>query len=124
MAAPSPAAHAGPSTTLAFASTSQPAADTAPSNTPAQPKKKRKKHGNKKRRNRRQSFASPLDQPPTLDMNQDRPSLRDSAARSSFYRLSQGIGSNTSLDSNALLDHRYVMELQLRWGWGLPPHPA
>ena len=80
-------------------------------------RKKRNRH--KKRRNRRQSFATPLDMAgsealsPDADQGENLlavPSL--SAARSSFYRLghSSGVGANlstTSIESSALLDHRF-----------------
>lgn len=73
--------------------------------------KKRKHRGGKKRRNRRQSFAAPADEPPTEDMTTERPSLLNapsSSSRSNFYRLGQVNRSNTSLESEALLDHRYA----------------
>ncbi|KAH7081609.1 hypothetical protein BKA63DRAFT_589289 [Paraphoma chrysanthemicola] len=75
----------------------------------AQPKKK-KHRGGKKRKNRRQSFAATADIG-TGDMNDERPSLANiggnsnSRGNSSFYRL-HGNLSNTSLESEALLDHR------------------
>ncbi|PSN64669.1 cora-domain-containing protein [Corynespora cassiicola Philippines] len=76
--------------------------------------KKRKHRGGKKRRNRRQSFAAPADTlvPEEEDMaHETRPNLGDVAGQShsrgssSFYRL-HGNHSNTSLESEALLDHR------------------
>ncbi|KAF2269130.1 magnesium transporter ALR2 [Lojkania enalia] len=81
------------------------------------PAKKRKHRGGKKRRNRRQSFAAP---PPAIDesdMANQRPSVADgsqssSRHNSSFYRLRNH--SNTSLESEALLDHRDVGQLQQR----------
>tara|TARA_R110002003_G_scaffold433_12_gene19793 strand:+ start:4524 stop:6668 length:2145 start_codon:yes stop_codon:yes gene_type:complete len=75
----------------------------------AQPKKK-KHRGGKKRKNRRQSFAGTADIG-TGDMNDERPSLANmggnshSRGNSSFYRL-HGNLSSTSLESEALLDHR------------------
>ncbi|GME39576.1 Mg2+ transporter protein CorA-like/Zinc transport protein [Neofusicoccum parvum] len=82
--------------------------------------KKRKHRGGKKRR-RRQSFAAPPSEDHT-DVQSDamvteRPSLADvtpeEAVRSSFYRLGRK-GSNTSLESEALLDHRDQGPLQAR----------
>ena len=75
------------------------------------PKKKRHRAG-RKRRNRRQSFVAPSESTATNDLDDvdRRPSLLDasrpSATRSSFYRLNGGARSNTSLESEALLDHR------------------
>ncbi|KAJ4318476.1 CorA metal ion transporter [Neodidymelliopsis sp. IMI 364377] len=72
--------------------------------------KKKKHRGGKKRRNRRQSFAATADMGQG-DMNDDRPSLEDIAGHgnsrgsTSFYGLSRNL-SNTSLESEALLDHR------------------
>ncbi|KAF2703167.1 hypothetical protein K504DRAFT_463795 [Pleomassaria siparia CBS 279.74] len=75
--------------------------------------KKRKHRGGKKRRNRRQSFAATADTMGSGDMTDERhpPNLADVAGQShsrhdsSFYRLN-GNRSNTSLESEALLDHR------------------
>lgn len=72
-------------------------------------KKKKKKHrAGRKRRTRRQSFAAPSEAP-TEETTGERPSLLDaqrtSAHQASFYRL-QHNRSNTSLESEALLDHR------------------
>jgi magnesium transporter len=82
--------------------------------------KKRKHRGGKKRRNRRQSFAATADTMGSGDMTEDhRPSLADVAGQShsrhnaSFYRL-HGNNSNTSLESEALLDHREQPILQPR----------
>jgi magnesium transporter len=75
----------------------------------AAPPKKKKHRGGKKRRNRRQSFAAA--DIGTGDMNDERPSLANitgngnSRGTSSFYRT-HGNLSNTSLESEALLDHR------------------
>ncbi|KAL1634478.1 CorA metal ion transporter [Diplodia intermedia] len=89
------------------------------SRTPNGSTKKRKHRGGKKRR-RRQSFAAPPSEEHTdvpSDMGPDRPSLADvtseEALRSSFYRL-RNKGSNTSLESEALLDHRDQGPLQTR----------
>ncbi|KAK4994223.1 CorA metal ion transporter [Elasticomyces elasticus] len=74
--------------------------------------KKRRHRGGKKKRNRRQSFLAPSDNAES-EIGDERPSLlnvpgRQSATHSaSFYRLQDGRKeSNTSLDSEALLDHR------------------
>jgi magnesium transporter len=81
--------------------------------TPAGPglsRKKRKDHrGGKKKRNRRQSFAAPSDDGSgLLEISQSRDDMQArSAARSSFYRLKGRNISNTSIDSETLLDHRY-----------------
>jgi magnesium transporter len=81
--------------------------------------KKRKHRGGKKRRNRRQSFAATADTMGSGDMTEDhRPSLADATGQhsrhnSSFYRL-HGNNSNTSLESEALLDHRDQPTLQPR----------
>ncbi|KAJ4366576.1 CorA metal ion transporter [Ascochyta clinopodiicola] len=72
--------------------------------------KKKKHRGGKKRRNRRQSFAATADMGHG-DGSNDRPSLEDivghgnSRGSTSFYGLSRNL-SNTSLESEALLDHR------------------
>jgi magnesium transporter len=85
-------------------------------NAAGQPSKstKRKKNRNRKRRNRHQSFILPCreeshdspaeisDAPGVRDsMEADRPSSRDK----SFFKLGRNL-SNTSLESDALLDHR------------------
>ena len=91
--------------------------DPAPANVSEPGKRKRKNRAGKKRRNRRQSFAA-LDMD-TGGMTQERPSLIDptttsSVARDSFYRLQVGNRSDTSLESEALLDHRYFYQSHLR----------
>ena len=71
--------------------------------------KKKKHRGGKKRRNRRQSFAANADL--GHDGSDERPTLEDIAGHgnsrgsTSFYGLSRNL-SNTSLESEALLDHR------------------
>lgn len=105
-------------------------ADAAASNTSAAnnnassssgPAKKRKHRGGKKRRNRRQSFAATADTMGSGDMAEEpRPSLADignqsSRGSSSFYQLQRN-NSNTSLESEALLDHRDQTSLQPRRG--------
>jgi magnesium transporter len=96
--APSPARPAGPAPLVA--------------NGPSTPGAKKKKHrGGKKRRNRRQSFAATSDMAAPDMGDSDRPTLEDIAGHgnsrgsTSFYRLSSNL-SNTSLESEALLDHR------------------
>lgn len=89
---------------------------TEPSGSGVGIKKKRHRAGKKKQRNRRQSFNPAAEDAIQEDINEDevdrRPSLLDgprpSAAHSNFYRLGTDAHSNTSLDSEALLDHRYI----------------
>ncbi|KAB8346306.1 hypothetical protein FH972_023350 [Carpinus fangiana] len=77
--------------------------------------KKRKHRGGRKRKNRRQSFAAPSDTDlaPALP---EHPSLLDvpegTVPEASFYK--HRAGSNTSLESEALLDHRDHSETRLR----------
>lgn len=75
----------------------------------AAPLKKKRHRAGKKRRNRRQSFIAPSDTATEAD-NDQRPSLvdtgRPSVAETNFYRLKSAARSNTSLESEALLDHR------------------
>ncbi|KAF2134531.1 cora-domain-containing protein [Dothidotthia symphoricarpi CBS 119687] len=76
----------------------------APGASSTAPAKKKKHRGGKKRRNRRQSFAATPDLG-TGDMSDERPSMGDSRGSSGFYRH-HGNLSSTSLESEALLDHR------------------
>ncbi|KAK4539301.1 hypothetical protein LTR36_000794 [Oleoguttula mirabilis] len=81
----------------------------APSEAGSKPKKKRPRGGKNRRKNRRQSFAAPSES--NADTEElERPTLLDvprgSATQSSFYRSKAGNRSNTSLESEALLDHR------------------
>lgn len=84
-----------------------------PSSQISEPIAKKKRHrGGKKHKKRRQSFAA---DPEPDETSSGRPSLMDlperasEEARDSFYRLGRGQrGSATSLESEALLDHRYV----------------
>ena len=77
----------------------------------AKPKKKKHRAGGKhKRKARRASFAASasengagMDERPSL---LDVPNPRSSANQHSLYRLQSGNRSNTSLESEALLDHR------------------
>jgi len=74
--------------------------------------KKKKHRGGRRRKDRRKSFAAPPSE--TADEEREnqpsRPTLLDipegSHNHDSFYRLSNKNGSNTSLDSEVLLDHR------------------
>jgi len=81
---------------------------------PAASRRKRTHRGGKKKRNRRQSFAAPADDTNTVNPARANQDLLDvpssSTARPPFYKLGQSGGRNlssTSLDSEALLDHRY-----------------
>lgn len=85
-------------------------------------KKKRSRGGRNKRKNRRQSFIASSEAPTedTADGG-ERPSLVDatrhaSSQRDSYYRLQQSArrASNTSLESEALLDHREHAPLRTR----------
>ena len=68
----------------------------------------KKQKGGRKRRNRRQSFALSNDNRANNSSFPNRPSFLDASARagthSSLYRLENR--SNTSVDSDVLLDHR------------------
>ncbi|GIZ48957.1 hypothetical protein CKM354_001200000 [Cercospora kikuchii] len=85
------------------------------------PKKKRHRAGKKHRKNRRQSFIAPSEAATedTTDMG-DRPSLLDAShqasQKDSFYRLQKSARrtSDTSLESEALLDHREHAPLSRR----------
>lgn len=74
---------------------------------PLPTKKKRNNHrGGKKRRNRRQSFAARSENGSAMgEMSQSRRN-DETAARDSFYIQHGRNLSNTSLESEALLDHR------------------
>ncbi|KAF2227772.1 hypothetical protein BDZ85DRAFT_254841 [Elsinoe ampelina] len=87
--------------------------------TESMPAKKKKHRGGRKRKNRRQSFAAPSES--TVNDNDEhdrRPSLLDgprpTAASTSFYRLKDDNRSNTSLESEALLDHREQLPFRSR----------
>ncbi|GAM85578.1 hypothetical protein ANO11243_035850 [Dothideomycetidae sp. 11243] len=89
-----------------------------PDNVPA---KKRKHRGGRKKKNRRQSFAAPSESTITANdetANDRRPSLldgpRQGAASNSLYRLQSGNKSSTSLESEALLDHRDQLPFRSR----------
>jgi magnesium transporter len=76
-------------------------------------KHKRKKNRNRKRRNRRPSFLAPEDSqpnaPPTIPESEALSAMAENQAkaRGSTPFYSGGNMSNTSLESEALLDHRY-----------------
>lgn len=81
---------------------------------------KRRNHrgGKKKKKNRKQSFLSPAaeegEDPARSSQNLHEPASSTNP-RPPFYRLGQSGGRNlseTSLDSNALLDHRYLKLLR------------
>ena len=80
----------------------------------AAPAKKRRNHrGGKHKRTRRKSFAIAEDEHANAEMTRSNRDLRDPStpgpARVPMYRLGQSGGrtlSSTSLDSEALLDHR------------------
>ena len=86
-----------------------------PQDGPAQPSKKRRNHraNKKKKQNRRESFLPDTGveemEPSRLNRNIEDPN--SATARPPFYRLGQSGGRNlseTSLASEALLDHRYA----------------
>lgn len=77
------------------------------------PKKKRNHRGGKKKR-RRQSFAASTEDGSGLPETSHRIGSQ-SAARESFYRVQGRNTSNTSLESEALLDHRYVSRNVNEW---------
>jgi magnesium transporter len=79
--------------------------------TTGEARKKKKHRAGKKKRNRRQSFVAQEDVP-GVNSDSERPSLlkapgSHSEAREGFYRVVRGNVSATSLESEALLDHRY-----------------
>ena len=69
-------------------------------------RKKRNHRGGKKKRTRKQSFATPSEEDvaEVLETTEDR-KAKQSTARSPLHRLQRN-SSNTSLESEALLDHR------------------
>ncbi|KAF2147234.1 uncharacterized protein K452DRAFT_3873 [Aplosporella prunicola CBS 121167] len=103
----------------AASATSQPYGQPSHDSPAPKSSSKRKKNRGGKKRRRRQSFAAPSDH---IDAVSDaaaagRPSLADvtseQATRDSFYRLVTN-RSNTSLESEALLDHREQGPLRTR----------
>ncbi|KAJ9157934.1 CorA family metal ion transporter [Pleurostoma richardsiae] len=93
------------STTPGGLNVDAPSASTAAVESRTQAPRRRKNHrgGKKKKKTRKQSFAAHTD-----DLTQDEgPESALNAARESFYNLNRGGNiSGTSLDSEALLDHR------------------
>ena len=83
------------------------------------PRKKRNHRGGRKKRQRKQSFAVSTEDgsgmPETSQSH--RPSASQNAARASFYRLQGRNLSNTSIESEALLDHRYATFRNFNWNW-------
>lgn len=80
------------------------------------PRKKRNHRGGKKKRSTKQPFALPAseeeDVSAVLETSEDRKTKQSTARsplqRSTLHRLQGRNSSNTSLESEALLDHRYV----------------
>jgi len=85
---------------------------TRPEPTALQPPKKKRNHrGGKKKRARKQSFAASTEDGSGMpgQTQREREESSHNIARETFYRLQAGRNnSNTSLESEALLDHRYV----------------
>ncbi|KAH6666032.1 hypothetical protein B0J14DRAFT_605158 [Halenospora varia] len=82
--------------------------DPVPIQSSSSMKKKRNHRGGKKKRTRKQSFAAgDINAPPQAGS-------QASAARTSFYRLQGRNISNTSLESEALLDHRDQQSMRPR----------
>jgi magnesium transporter len=75
------------------------------------PRKKRNHRGGKKKRARKQSFAASTEGSGMGEETSQsiRQAQSHSAARASFYRLQGRHASNTSIESEALLDHRYFL---------------
>jgi magnesium transporter len=82
------------------------------------PKKKRNHRGGRKKRARKQSFALSTEDGSVSGMPEPSQSYRNgnsqSAARPSFYRLQGRNISNTSIESEALLDHREQSSMRPR----------
>ncbi|CZS94823.1 probable MNR2-Manganese resistance protein [Rhynchosporium graminicola] len=77
------------------------------------PKKKRNHRGGKKKR-RRQSFAASTEDGSGMPETSHSRMNTNSAARDSFYRLQGRNLSNTSIESEALLDHRDQQSIRPR----------
>jgi magnesium transporter len=112
----SPARPAGPAESSNAASSSTPSYAQAAAPNDA-PKKKKTHRGGKKKRNRRQSFAANVDLAQG-DSMEERPSLANvshgqSRGSNGFYRTHSNL-SNTSLESEALLDHREQPTIRTR----------
>lgn len=107
-----PAAMAKPGSAASSSQPNNAQQQQAQSSTGDVPLKKKKKHrAGRKRRNRRQSFVAPSEAPTEDTTAGERPSLLDAqrasaSQQASFYRLQNAARSNTSLESEALLDHR------------------
>ena len=75
-------------------------------------KKKRRRGGRRHNRNRRESFAPPSETDSVQGTLAERPNLETvtegQQQSSSFYKLGNRADSNSSLESEALLDHRYL----------------
>lgn len=86
-------------------------------------KKRRNHRGGRKKKSRRQSFAVPNEEDESADparSNRDPTEPTSSSARPPIYRFGQSGGRNlssTSLDSQALLDHRYAISLAFLSGF-------
>ena len=97
------------------------AAQSAVSNDPNAAKKRKNHRAGKKKRNRKKSFGQ-RDDGPVMDGSRSQHSLLDnvngSNGRPPMYRLGQSGAnlSDVSLDSQALLDHRYFTMLST-WHW-------
>ncbi|KAF1832307.1 magnesium transporter ALR2 [Decorospora gaudefroyi] len=113
---PDPGGPSNASTAAASDNPTRPGLEAGPS--ASAPSKKKKTHrGGKKRRNRRQSFAATADLAQGDSMD-ERPSLASvahsqSRGSNSFYRTHSNL-SNTSLESEALLDHREQPTIRTR----------
>ncbi|KAF2835156.1 cora-domain-containing protein [Patellaria atrata CBS 101060] len=96
-------------------STSPDANGTQSSQTVPTTRKKKRHRAGKKRRNRRQSFAALSDTTENPEIIVERPTMEStpSGSRENFYRLGRVL-SSTSLESEALLDHRDHGPLQAR----------
>ncbi|MCJ1355630.1 MAG: CorA metal ion transporter [Icmadophila ericetorum] len=105
---------------------------------PTTGKKRRNHRGGKKKRNRRQSFAAPGQEAEGIEAMRQSQNMMESATSAStrppMYRLGQSGGlnlSDTSLDSQALLDHRDHPPMRARrdsrltlGGYGVRPNNA
>lgn len=100
-----------PRHTLLFTQSTPNANTTAPGTqlSPRRQTKRNHRAGKKKKKARRKSFAVPDDMDGSGDAMRSSQTLLDQTGGRSFYRLGQSNGLNlseTSLDSDALLDHR------------------
>ncbi|KAK3724520.1 CorA metal ion transporter [Vermiconidia calcicola] len=72
--------------------------------------KKKKHRGGRRKKTKQQSFNATSEAAEDVAASDQRPSLLDvpnsSSQNAPFYRMNSGRGSNTSLESEALLDHR------------------